>query len=236
MGTATRPRESRRRSEQNTPAEIRPAPPTHRTIHDPAAPKPHVTSQLQCYVPALIDNNRRSPLKINRQPRRLEFAISPTKQTPAPQINRQQMRTSHPAFFAGRATSRITHPDISNRHNRHAAPLLINHYSPTCLAGRRVTTHCPSNRHFLHVSASHNHRFADANRPPQAASNIVSYRQWQILEINVNLSKQTIAPRSNRHKNAFITRLENGQFHVQEFFGVFAEVGDQQAEVAAHSA
>ena len=31
-------------------------------------------------------------------------------------------------------------------------------------------------------------------------------------------------------------RLENGQFYVQEFSGVFAEVGYQQAEVAAHSA
>ncbi|MGA8021934.1 MAG: hypothetical protein WCC18_03795, partial [Candidatus Acidiferrales bacterium] len=44
----------------------------------------------------------------------------------------------------------------------------------------------------------------EADRPPQAASKSVSNRQWQILEINVNLSKQTIAPRSNRHKNALI--------------------------------
>jgi hypothetical protein len=69
--------------------ENRPAPLTSPVTHHLAAPKPYVTSDLQCYIPLLIDNDRRSPLKINRQPRRLESAKSSTKQTPAPQINRQ---------------------------------------------------------------------------------------------------------------------------------------------------
>jgi hypothetical protein len=58
----------------------------------------------------LIDNAHRSHAKINRQPCRLEIAATHTKQKPATQINRQQI-----------ATSRITHPSISNRHNQHAA-------------------------------------------------------------------------------------------------------------------
>ncbi len=104
----------------------------------------------------------------------------------------------------GRATQITSHESgVTNLPRRQAG-----HYSPTCLAGRRVTTHSLSNRHFLQGSASRQRRIADANRPPQIASNIVSNRQWQILEITVNLSKQTIATRSNRHKNAlFASRM-----------------------------
>ncbi len=135
-----------------TPPKNRPAPLSCRAARQLAAPKPHVTSQLQCYIPAPAVTYGSSLIishcKFNRQPRRLESSVSHTKQTPAPQFNRQQIAT----------------------------PQITNHYSPTCLAGRRVTTHRRSNR------------------------------QWQILEINVNLSKQTIAPRSNRHKNAVIKR------------------------------
>ncbi len=192
----------------------RPTPLSCRAPRQLAARKPHVTPEQQCYIPEVTDNDRRSSRKINRQPRRLESAISHTKQTPAPPINRQQMRTLHPAFFAGLVT-----PQITNLPRWQAG-----HYSPTCLADRRGTTHSLPNRHtprlenaisrrkqtlgtlssrhFLRVPASHNHRIAATHRPPQAASNNVSNRQWQILEINVNLSKQTIAPRSNRHKNA----------------------------------
>ena len=124
----------------------RPAPLSCRAAHQLAAQKSHVTSQLQCYIPAVTDNHRRSPRKINRKLQRLENAISRRKQT------------------------------LDTR----------------------------SNRQFLQVSASHQRRIADADRPPQVPSNIVSNRQRQILEITVNLSKQTIAPRSNRHKNALL--------------------------------
>jgi hypothetical protein len=71
------------------------------------------------------------------------------------------------------------------------------------LSARRegaITTHCRSNRHLSQVSASRQLPIADAHRPKHNISN----RQWQILEINVNLSKQTTAPRSNRHKNAIL--------------------------------
>ncbi len=148
-----------------TLAKNRPAPLSCRAARQLAAPKPHVTSQLQCYIPALIDNDCRSPRsthnKINRQPCQLETSVSHTKQTSAPQINRQQI-----------ATSKITHLGISNRRNQQAAPAFTRHSS-------RITRHCRSNR------------------------------QWQILEINVNLSKQTIAPRSNRHKNAVVKRQKS---------------------------
>ena len=180
----------------------RPAPLTSRAPRHAAAAKPDATSELQCYIPVLSDNDRRSPRKINRQPRRLESCVSHTKQTSAPQINRQQMRTLHPAFFAGLVTppitndySPITTHSLSNRHTSRLE---------NAISHRKQTLGTRPNRHFLQVSAIHNHQAAATNRPLKAASKIVSNRQWQILEINVNLSKQTIAPRSNRHKNAVI--------------------------------
>jgi hypothetical protein len=159
----------------------------------------------QCYI-------ARKHAQINRQPRRLEFTLSHTKQTPAAQINRQQI-----------ATSKITHSRISNHHNQHAEQALSRHSSlatrhcrsnrhtprlESAISHRKQTLGASSNRHFLQVSASHQLQIAATDRPPQGASNIVSNRRWQILEINVNLSKQTIAPRSNRHKNAmFASRM-----------------------------
>ena len=177
-----------------------------------------------------------SHCKFNRQTRRLESSVSPTKQTPAPQINRQQMRTVQSRVICGSATSRIRHPSISNRHHtQHDAPALTRQSSRIarhCRSNRRIprlenaisrrkqTLGTRSNRHFLQVSESHQPRIAAADCPPQVASNIVSNRQSQILEIAVNLSKQTIAPRSNRHKNAFIkspTSSRNYSSQVPEY-------------------
>jgi hypothetical protein len=170
----------------------------------------YVTSHRQCYIPAPASTSHSaliaSHYKINRKPRRLEFTLSRTKQTPAPPINRQQI-----------TTSKTTHP---NRHNQNAAPAPTRHSSritsharsnrhsvrlENAISPRKQTLGTLSNRHFLQVSASHNHRTTVTNRPAHKVSN----RQWQILEINVNLSKQTIAPRSNRHKNAILNRAES---------------------------
>ncbi len=129
-----------------TPPKNRPAPLSCRAARQLAAPKPHVTSQLQCYIPA-------------------------------------------PALI------RLPRARFAKGHS----------FTQRAFCERSLfTRHCLSNRHFLHVSANHQRRIAAMDRPPQTASNTVSNRQWQILEINVNLSKQTIAPRSNRHKNAVI--------------------------------
>jgi hypothetical protein len=196
----------------------RPAPLSCRPAHQLAAPKPHVTyvtSYRQCYIeaPASTPHSSRvtSHAKFNRQPRRLEFTVSRTKQTPASQFNRQLSATSPKSqntlnlpnnFLATRhsslATASFPPHAISNRHT----PRLEN-----AISYRKQTLGALSNRHFLHVSASHQLPIADAHRPTHKASN----RQWQILEINVNLSKQTTAPRSNRHKNAiFSSRLTTG--------------------------
>jgi len=134
----------------------RPAPLSCRAARQLAAPSPHVTSELQCYISApastlhssrvysgrAVRRATQHDLKINRKPRRLESAISHRKQT----------------------------------------------------LGTR------SGRQFLRVSANRQSRIAAAHLPPHNVSN----RQWQILENDVNLSKQTIAPCSNRHKNAVI--------------------------------
>jgi hypothetical protein len=71
------------------------------------------------------------------------------------------------------------------------------------LSARRegaINTHFLSNRHFSQVSGSTELQIADAHRQTHNVSN----RQWQILENDVNLSKQTIVPRSNQHKNAIL--------------------------------
>jgi hypothetical protein len=190
-----------------------PAPLSCRAAHQLAAAKFHVTyvtSHRQCYIPAPAPTAHSARIashyKINRQPRRLEFTVSPTKQTPEPQINRQQI-----------TTSKITHP---NRHNQNAAPAGARHSSlatrhcrsnrhsvrlESAVSHRKQTLGTLSNRHFLQVSASHQLQIESPHRPPHKASN----RQWQILEINVNHSKQTIAPRSNQHKNVFIKRQKS---------------------------
>jgi hypothetical protein len=184
-----------------------PAPLSCHTAHQLAAAKFHVTcvtSHRQRYIPAPASARHSSPItshrKINRKPRRLEFTLSHSKQTPAPQINRRQI-----------TTSKITHP---NRHNQNAAPAPTRHSSLATrhcrsnrhsvrlengISHRKQTLGALSNRHFLQVSANCQRRFASPDRPTHNVSN----RQWQILENNVNHSKQTIAPRSNRHKNAF---------------------------------
>jgi hypothetical protein len=202
--------------------ENRPAPLSCRATRQLAAPKLHltdVTSHPQCYIPALTGNDRRSPRKFNRQPRRLEFTVSRTKQTPAPQINRQLSATSPKSQntlnlltnFLATSHSSLATASIPPRatSNRHTVRL------ENAISHRKQTLGTLSNRHFLQLSASHNLRIADANRPPQAANKNVSNRQWQILEINVNLSKKTIAPRSNRQKNAiFTSRLPQGRVAV----------------------
>ena len=182
----------------------RPAPLSCRAAHQLAAPKPDVTSQLQCYIPApavtwhspLVTNH----CQINRQSRRLEFTLSPTKQTPAPQINRQQIGTSRIAPFASRM------------------PLRDTAHSSRNASGPRIATQLlDTNGHFRRNNNSRNsfktndrvNSYSIQTATPLAAkyttAGSVSNRQWQILEIAVNLSKQTIAPRSNRHKNALFT-------------------------------
>jgi hypothetical protein len=188
----------------------RPAPLSCRAAHQLAAAKTHVTyvtSHRQCHIPARASTRRSSRImsraKFNRKPRRLEFTLSRTKQTPAPQINRQQIATSKITIAvtsnrdAAQAGDR--HSSLATRHcrsNRHSVRL------ENAISHRKQTLGTLSNRHFLRVSGSHNLRIAEANRPPQASSNIISNRQWQILENDVNPSKQTIAPRSNRQQNA----------------------------------
>jgi hypothetical protein len=227
----------------------RPAPPSCRAAHQLAAPKPHVTyvtSHRQCSIeaPASTPHSSRvtSHAKFNRQPRRLEFTLSHTKQTPAPQINRQQI-----------ATSKITHHIISNRQNQNAAPAPTRHSSlatrhcrsnrhtprlENAISRRKQTLGASSNRHSLHVSASHQLQTANAHRPTHKASN----RQWQILENNVNLSKQTTAPRSNRHKNAiFVSRFPRGSRRGPKGMGRGPRLANHgsclnQTPSAAHSA
>jgi hypothetical protein len=212
---------------------IHPAPLSCRAARQLTAPKPHVTdvtSHRQCYIEAPAPTRHSSGItshrKINRRPQGLEFAVSRTKQTLAPPINRQLSATSKIAPFGSRMPSRDAHFSISNHHNQNAAPALARHSSlitrhcgsnrhtarlENATSRRKQTLGTHSNRHFLQVSANTKRQVAHADRPTHNTSN----RQWQILEHNVNHSKQTIAPRSNRHKNAIFASRIGGRtrFH-----------------------
>jgi hypothetical protein len=114
-------------------------------------------------------------LEINRQPRRLETTVSPTKQTPAARINRQLSATSpfrisrlsctlaehhnDPRITGGRlqflvtshsplATAFLTNRRISNRHS---GPLEI------AVTSTKQTTAPVSNRHFFACNRRINH-------------------------------------------------------------------------------
>jgi hypothetical protein len=162
-----------------TLAKNRPAPRASRAPRHPAAAKPHVTSQLQCYIPAPASSCRPSfnwparasrnttqhHSKFNRQPRRLEITLSHTKQTTPTRLNRQ-------LFHTFPSTNRGT----SNRHNSHPAPRLSS--LPRRRASRHspITTHTRSNRHTVR------------------------------LEIAISPRKQTLGTLSNRHKNTLLVR------------------------------
>jgi hypothetical protein len=186
-----------------TVAKNGPALPATRALRAPrafprrtAAPAAQCNRMSRCYIHVSRITNHP---KTNRQPGRLESIVTHTKQTPATQINRQEI-----------ATSQITHRVISNRHT---APALTRHFSP-------VTDHCLSNRHTprlenaknpikTHLSAllivtkarfpRPSPRHENNGRGSRPTSSVVSNRQWQILECNVNHTKQTTAGRSNRH-------------------------------------
>src|SRR5579863_3394364 len=124
----------------------RPAPFSCRPAHQLAAPRPHVTyvtSHRQCYIEASASTRHSSLLtshaKFNRKPRGLEFTLFHTKQTPAPQFNRQLSATSPKSqntrnlpnnFLATRhsslATASFPPHAISNRHT----PRLENAITP----------------------------------------------------------------------------------------------------------
>jgi hypothetical protein len=122
-----------------------PAPLSCRAPRQLAVPKPHVTSQLQCYIPAPASIRHSSPVtshrQINRQPSRLESSVSHTKQTLAPPINRQQFTTSRITNHKSRITSHA-------RSNRHTARL------ENAISSRKQTLASRSNRHKNTFSAS----------------------------------------------------------------------------------
>ncbi len=183
----------------------RPPPPTH---FKPRAPSRDAQQRQPLHVTAFHDVTwMLHPLthhaEINRQPRRLESIVSHTKQTPAPQINRQQMRTLHPAFFAGLATSQITNRVTSNRHSQHSAATLPRQLS-LVTHHRRSNRHTPrlemiknpTKTHFSAVLIVTKVRFLcrgrlleNSARGSHSTRFVISNRQWQILEFNVTIHK-----------------------------------------------
>ena len=98
---------------RKTVAQTRPAPLATRSTQRPIARRGslpldvtmlHPRSNRHCVPTCLAARRVATPprAKFNRQPARLEIAISPTKQTPATQFNRQLCATPRIAPFASR--------------------------------------------------------------------------------------------------------------------------------------
>ena len=176
----------------------RPAPLSCRAARQLAAAKPHVTSQPQCYIPApavarhssLVYPERASRrvtqahCRFNRQPRRLEFTVSPTKQTLAPQINRQQIATPQ-------ITDHYSPITTHSRSNRQWQILEINvNLSKQTIAPR-------SNRHknaFIKCQKSH---IGGWPSPLQSTAAVVSSSPVVRQEERTDYCEKRVATRQN---------------------------------------
>ena len=86
--------------------------------------------------------------------------------------------------------SRNAQPDSSDHLSLVTA--VSNHHTPrleNAISHRKQTLGTLSDRHFLQGSERHERRIADADRPRQVATHIVSNRRSQILEITKNPTK-----------------------------------------------
>ncbi len=144
-----------------SPDRTRPLPPPHRrhaaaqtapldtrAAHRPAARRAECSAMSHCYIPVRFDNRRRSPLKINRQPARLESSVTHTKQTPATPFDRQLFHTfarasqpSRTQVLEGRRPQ-VTNHGLSNRHTSRLQ---------SAVSSSKQTIAPPSNRHFFAV-------------------------------------------------------------------------------------
>ncbi len=171
-------------------AKNRPAPPVTSAVRaprafprSPAAPAVQCNWMSQCYIHVSSTTNHP---KINRQPRRLEFIVSRTKQTPATPINRQLLRTLQITNRSLRNTSR---PQIGT------ALLDTNgRFRPNNKSRNSFKTNDRANSYSIQTATP-----APARHSSQVTGHSLSNRQWQILEFNVNHTIQTTAPHSNRH-------------------------------------
>ena len=141
----------------------RPAPPTTARHPTPAA---QFHSMSQCHIRML------HPMKhaqFNRQPARLEIVVSPTKQTPAPQFNRQLFATPRitarsPQDASGpRITQALLDTNGRLRQNNNSPNSFktndrVNSYSiqTAPLVAKRVTAYSLSNRHSVRLEIAKN--------------------------------------------------------------------------------
>ncbi len=137
----------------------------------------------------------RSPAKINRKPRRLEFTVSLTKQTLAPPINRDQTATPQNALFARRANitqAAAPHFQLStvnfqlvrrarttNHHSpitAHKSPFLPalldtkGHFRLNNNSRNSFKTNGCANSYLIQTAQTHNVVFPTIRRPSSAAA------------------------------------------------------------------
>ena len=150
-----------------------------------AAPAAQFHPMSQCYIPMLHPTKH---AQFNRQPVRLEIAISPTKQTPAPQFNRQQ-------FATPRNTNCSHESQVTNHESRIAAALLDTNgrFRRNNNSRNSFKTNDRANSYAIQTATS-----AHTCHSSQITNHSHSNRQWQILEFTVTHTKQTTAPRPNR--------------------------------------
>ena len=126
--------------------------------------------------------------QFNRQPVRLEFAVSPTKQTPATQFNRQQSATP-------RNTNCSHESQVTNHESRIAASLLD--------TNGRLRQNNKSRNSFKTNDRANSYSIQMATLPAKRiTAGSLSNRHSVRLENAISCRKQALASRSNRHKNA----------------------------------
>ena len=210
MGTAAQTNERPNQSHRRSTAQTRPAPLTTREAHHSTTPKLQLKRELQCYMLGLIVTDCRLALadrtKINRKPGRLEIIVSRRKQTPATQINRQQIATS---TITNRQPSVTNHESqITSHESRVAAALLDtngrfhrnNNSRNSFKTNDRVNPYSIQTQTFLATKCITSHAAPRAtNHESQVTNHSRSNRHTARLENAICHRKQTTALSSNRH-------------------------------------
>jgi len=166
------------------------------------------TSTLHCYIRGLIVTTRQSPLtthaEFNRQPRRLEIAVTHTNETPATQINRQLSGTLRITYH----NSPITNKTPSNRQWQ-ILECNVNH--------TKQTTAPRSNRHFFRVVNVTNRAIrvsglsapTDSNASPAHSISNRNNAAFKIRRNSMKINSERISNRNTKQRIAAVAVSES---------------------------
>jgi hypothetical protein len=172
------------------------------------AQRPHRSSRSSILSAFCDESLAASHCLFNRQPRRLEIAVTPTNETPATQINRQLSGTLRITYH----NSPIRNKTPSNRQWQ------ILEFTVTC---RKQTSAPRSNRHFFRVVNVTNRAIrvsglsaptdSNAGRRSASPAHSISNRNNAAFKIRRNSMKINSEPNSNRNTNQGIAAVAVGE-------------------------